>query len=135
MEDQANALGAAGVQIGTAYLRCPEAHISELHRTALKKPEPATVITNVLTGRPGRAILNRFIAEQGPLNAEAPAFQLATQARSRSGQMPTSRGQAIFRPSGPGKLVRSGRHECRGPDAHDLRREPRFVAQPIGSEA
>jgi nitronate monooxygenase len=38
MKDQANALGAAGVQIGTAYLRCPEAHISELHRTALKKP-------------------------------------------------------------------------------------------------
>jgi NAD(P)H-dependent flavin oxidoreductase YrpB (nitropropane dioxygenase family) len=25
MKDQANALGAAGVQIGTAYLRCPEA--------------------------------------------------------------------------------------------------------------
>ena len=129
MEDQANALGAAGVQIGTAYLRCPEAHISELHRTALKKPEPATVITNVLTWRPAG------IAEQGPPNAESPAFLLATQARSRSGQMPTSRGQAIFRPSGPGKLVRSGRHECRGPDAHDLRREPRFVAQPIGSEA
>ena len=54
------------------------AAISELHRTALKKP--ATVITNVLTGRPARAILNRFIAEQGPLNAEAPAFPLATQA-------------------------------------------------------
>ena len=49
MKDQANALGAAGVQIGTAYLRCPEAHISELHRTALKKPEPATVITNHAT--------------------------------------------------------------------------------------
>ena len=59
------ALGASGVQIGTAYLRCPEAHISELHRAALKKPEPATVITNVLTGRPARAIINRFIAEAG----------------------------------------------------------------------
>ena len=55
MKDQANALGAEGVQIGTAYLRCPEAHISELHRTALKKPEPATVITNVLTGAPDGA--------------------------------------------------------------------------------
>lgn len=74
------ALGAAGVQIGTAYLRCPEAHISELHRAALKKSEPATVITNVLTGRPARAILNRFIQEQGPMASEAPAFPLATQA-------------------------------------------------------
>lgn len=74
------ALGASGVQIGTAYLRCPEAHISELHRVALKKPEPATVITNVLTGRPARAIINRFIAEQGPVSPETPAFPLATQA-------------------------------------------------------
>lgn len=73
------ALGASGVQIGTAYLRCPETHISELHRVALKKPEPATVITNVLTGRPARGILNRFIAEQGPLSDAAPAFPLATQ--------------------------------------------------------
>ena len=77
------ALGASGVQIGTAYLRCPEAHISELHRAALKRPEPATAITNVLTGRPARGILNRFIAEQGPVNAEAPAFPLATRQRSR----------------------------------------------------
>jgi nitronate monooxygenase len=74
------ALGASGVQIGTAYLRCPEAHISELHRAALKKLDPATVITNVLTGRPARAIINRFIAEQGPVDPEAPAFPLATQA-------------------------------------------------------
>ena len=74
------ALGASGVQIGTAYLRCPEAHISELHRAALKKPKPATVITNVLTGRPARAILNCFIAEQGPVSAETPALPLATQA-------------------------------------------------------
>lgn len=74
------ALGASGVQIGTAYLRCPEAHISELHRAALKRSDPATVISNVLTGRPARAIVNRFIEEQGPLDPEAPAFPLATQA-------------------------------------------------------
>jgi nitronate monooxygenase len=74
------ALGASGVQIGTAYLRCPEAHISELHRAALKQLEPPTVITNVLTGRPARGILNRLIAEQGPLNAEVPAFPLTAEA-------------------------------------------------------
>jgi nitronate monooxygenase len=34
----------------------------------------------VLTGRPARAILNRFIAEQGPISPDAPAFPLATQA-------------------------------------------------------
>ncbi|HYB06409.1 MAG TPA: nitronate monooxygenase [Methyloceanibacter sp.] len=84
------ALGAAGVQIGTAYLRAPEVHISELHRAALKKREPATVITNVLSGRPARVLLNRFIKEQGPIASEAPAFPLATH-------------REIFRRSGPAK--------------------------------
>ena len=74
------ALGASAVQIGTAYLLCPEATISVLHRAALAKPDRETVITNVLTGRPARAIVNRFIAEQGPVNPETPAFPLATQA-------------------------------------------------------
>jgi nitronate monooxygenase len=97
------ALGASGVQIGTAYLRCPETHISELHRAALKRSEPATVITNVLTGRPTRAIVNRFIAEQGPLNPETPAFPLATQAALPLRTIAGSKAPAISRPSGPAK--------------------------------
>ena len=74
------ALGASGVQIGTAYLRCPEATISDLYRAALRDPDTPTVITNVFTGRPARALVNRLVAEQGPIDAEAPSFPLATQA-------------------------------------------------------
>ena len=49
------ALGAAAVQIGTAYLLCPEAQISSLHRHALKDAKDnETAITNVFTGRPAR---------------------------------------------------------------------------------
>ena len=55
------ALGAAGVQIGTAYLCCPEATTSALHRAALAEPGRETVIADVLSGRPARGILNRFI--------------------------------------------------------------------------
>jgi nitronate monooxygenase len=45
------ALGACGVQIGTAYLLCDEAHVSPLHRAAIEKAEADdTVITNVFTG-------------------------------------------------------------------------------------
>jgi nitronate monooxygenase len=69
------ALGAAAVQIGTAYLRCPEALTSEVHRRALADPRgDDTVLTNVFTGRPARARRNRFVDEVGPMSPYAPAF-------------------------------------------------------------
>jgi nitronate monooxygenase len=73
------ALGAAGVQIGTAYLLCPEATTSAIHRTALKSDAArVTALTNVFTGRPARAIVNRIMRELGPISPAAPAFPLAT---------------------------------------------------------
>ena len=75
------ALGAAGVQVGTAYLLCPEVTISAVHRAALKSDAAAhTAVTNVFTGRPARGIVNRIIRELGPINTGAPAFPLATSA-------------------------------------------------------
>ncbi len=71
------ALGASAVQIGTAYLTCPESTISELHRSALADPNRETAITNVMTGRPARGIVNRFMREQGPMDQAAPNFQRA----------------------------------------------------------
>lgn len=72
------ALGTAGVQVGTAYLLCPEARISAMHRTAIQSEAAAsTVITNLLSGRPARGILNRLIRELGPISALAPEFPLA----------------------------------------------------------
>src|SRR6202043_3314283 len=75
------ALGAAAVQIGTAYLHCPEAQINPLHRQALKDTKDNdTAITNVFTGRPARAIVNRFMREVGPMSDIAPEFPLAAAA-------------------------------------------------------
>jgi nitronate monooxygenase len=72
------ALGAVAVQIGTGYLRCPEATISPVHRQALSRAEAdQTAITNVFSGRPARAIVNRFLREVGPVSDLAPAFPLA----------------------------------------------------------
>jgi nitronate monooxygenase len=72
------ALGAAGVQVGTAYLFCPESTISAVHRAALKgSRSDGTVLTNVMTGRPARAIVNRVIREAGPVSDLAPQFPLA----------------------------------------------------------
>src|SRR5690625_491891 len=71
-------LGASAVQVGTAYLFTPEATVSEPHRRALAEGAArATALTNIFTGRPARGIVNRIMAEIGPLASEAPAFPLA----------------------------------------------------------
>ena len=71
----AQALGAAAVQVGTAYLLCHEATTSAVHRAALKSPDAArTALTNLFSGRPARGIVNRLMRELGPLNPAAPAF-------------------------------------------------------------
>ena len=75
------ALGATGVQVGTAYLLCPEATTSALHRAALKSESARrTALTNVFTGRPARSIVNRIIRELGPMSDAAPEFPLAASA-------------------------------------------------------
>jgi nitronate monooxygenase len=72
------ALGACGVQVGTAYLFCPEANISPLYRQALEHAEDAgTVITNLFSGRPARGLMNRYLSEAGPINEAALAFPYA----------------------------------------------------------
>lgn len=74
----AMSLGAVGVQVGTAYLLCPEATTSAVHRRALKSATAGhTALTNVFTGRPARSIVNRFVQEVGPINSAAPPFPLA----------------------------------------------------------
>jgi nitronate monooxygenase len=75
------ALGAAGVQVGTAYLLCPEATTRPIHRDILQSPAARhTAVTNVLTGRPARGIVNRLIRERGPMSPAPPAFPLAADA-------------------------------------------------------
>jgi len=77
----AMALGAAGVQVGTAYLCCPETTTSALHRAALQSEAARhTALTTLFTGRPARGIVNRVMRELGALNPAAPAFPLATAA-------------------------------------------------------
>jgi nitronate monooxygenase len=71
-------LGASAVQLGTAYLFCPESTISSLHRQSLRDAkDDATVVTNVFTGRPARGIANRLTREIGPMSSLAPAFPRA----------------------------------------------------------
>ena len=71
------ALGASGAQIGTGFLLCPEAATSALHRDAVRHAhEHETVVTNVFSGRPARALVNRLACEIGFLADAVPDFPL-----------------------------------------------------------
>jgi nitronate monooxygenase len=71
------ALGASAVQLGTAYLFCPEARLSPTYRAALESAgDDGTIITNVLSGRPARALRTRLVRALGPLSSDVPDFPL-----------------------------------------------------------
>jgi nitronate monooxygenase len=89
-------LGAAGVQIGTAYLCCPEATTSALHKAALSESGRETAIADVLSGRPARGIVNRFIREQGPINPAHPAYPIATPALAPLRKAAEAKGSGDF---------------------------------------
>lgn len=92
-------LGAAGVQVGTAYLLCPEATTSAVHRAALKSAAArTTALTNLFTGRPARGIVNRVMRELGPLSPLAPAFPLAAAAMAPLRAKAESQGRGDFSP-------------------------------------
>ncbi len=116
----AMALGAAAVQVGTAYLLCPEATTSPVHRAALQSAAAQrTALTNLFTGRPARGIVNRAMSELGPMSAAAPAFPLAT------GLMAPLRAKAEAAGCGDFSPLWSGQNTsgCRAVPAAQLTRE------------
>ncbi|MFG2357614.1 nitronate monooxygenase [Streptomyces sp. NPDC048521] len=61
------AAGASAAQLGTAFLATPESGAHTLHKQALTNPLYArTELTRAFTGRPARALVNRFLREHGP---------------------------------------------------------------------
>lgn len=90
-------LGAAGVQIGSAYLHCPESKIAAPHRTLLRSARGReTAVTNVMTGRPARGFINRVMRELGPISPLAPAFPLAGGALAPLGAKAQGQGSGDF---------------------------------------
>ena len=104
------ALGAAGVQIGTAYLRCPESRVSAPARMALAQGrDDSTVITNVMTGRPARGLANRVMREVGPISPVAPAFPHAATNLAPLKAAAEKQGKLDFTNVWAGQAVRLGR--------------------------
>lgn len=114
------ALGACGVQVGTAYLLCPQASTSAVHRAALQSEAARhTALTRVFSGRPARGIVNRAMRELGPREAIVPAFPLASAALAPLRQAAESRGLGDFSPLWSGQNASA----CKAISAADLTRE------------
>lgn len=95
----ARALGAEAVQVGTAFLCCPESTISAIHRRALMSEAARyTALTNLYSGRPARGIVTRLMRELGPMSDAAPAFPLATAAIAPLRAAAEAQGSGDFSP-------------------------------------
>ena len=113
------ALGAAGAQIGTAYLFTPESLISDLHRTALGAArDDGTALTNLFSGRPARGLMNRIMREIGPMSDLAPAFPTAGGALAPLKAAAEARGASDFTSLWSGQAAGL----CHGTGAGDLTR-------------
>lgn len=113
----AMALGAAGVQLGTAYLLCPEATTSAVHRQALQQESAwHTAVTNVFSGRPARGIVNRLVREVGPISPDAPAFPLAATAIGPLRSAGEKAGSGDFSPLWAGQNA----SQCKPTPAYEL---------------
>jgi nitronate monooxygenase len=116
----AMALGAAGVQVGTAYLLCPEATTSAVHRAALQSEGAShTALTNLFSGGPARGIVNRLMREIGPISEAAPAFPLAAGAIGPLRRRAEEKGSGDFSPLWSGQNAR----RCRDIPAAQLTHE------------
>ena len=104
------ALGASGAQLGTAYLFCPESKILPPHRAALRAArDDGTVLTNVMTGRPARGVINRVMRELGPISDIVPEFPLAAGALAPLHAKAQAQGSGDFSPMWAGQGASLGR--------------------------
>jgi nitronate monooxygenase len=98
------------VQIGTAYLRCPESKVSAGGRAALAQGgDDSTVITNVMTGGPARGLVNRVMREVGPISPDAPAYPHAATALGPLKAAAEKQGKVDFTNLWAGQAVRLSR--------------------------
>ncbi|MDA8445654.1 NAD(P)H-dependent flavin oxidoreductase [Paracidovorax valerianellae] len=117
----AMALGASGVQVGTAYMLATEATTSAVHRAALKSEAARhTALTHLFTGRPARGIVNRLIREVGAMSPAAPEFPLATAALAPLRAKAEAQGSGDFSPLWSGQNASGCREEPAAVITHAL---------------
>ncbi|KHL24400.1 2-nitropropane dioxygenase [Croceibacterium mercuriale] len=130
-------LGAVAAQLGTAFVPCPESAADGSYRAALTGPGGRhTVLTAAISGRPARALANRFTALDRKIRDHRPpdypiaydagkALHAAARAQGEHGYGAQWAGQGapLARPMPAAELVRTLREEL-----EQCRRAPGSVA-------
>lgn len=93
-------LGALAAQLGTAFILCPESSASPAYRHMLNSERAATTaLTDVISGRPARGMVNRFMREAGAAgHPPVPPFGIAYNAGKHLAEAATKAGSAEFSP-------------------------------------
>jgi nitronate monooxygenase len=113
--EAAQALGAASVQVGTAFLLAPESLTSAVHRAVLQSTAAErTVLTNVFSGKPARSVVNRMIEELGPISTVAPAFPVPSFVLARLRGAAEAAGSSDYSPLWAGQGAPLARAEPAG---------------------
>jgi len=112
------ALGASGVQIGTAFLRCPESNVTDPHRAALRTArDEDTRLTRAFSGGLARGLRNSYLDALAPHDDALPPFPLMNplskplRAASADADVPdclplwAGQGAPMTRDAGAGALV------------------------------
>jgi nitronate monooxygenase len=112
------ALGASAVQMGTAFLGCPEATVTPAWRDVLSAAEAEiTVVTEVISGKPARGLRNRYINEMEdvdePLLPYPAQFSVSRVLRNESAKrgdpsfiaMWAGQGVGLFKPQPAAELI------------------------------
>ncbi|MGJ8536361.1 MAG: NAD(P)H-dependent flavin oxidoreductase [Parasphingopyxis sp.] len=103
------ALGAAGVQLGTAYLFADEAPISDVFRQALMSDRAGqTVLTNLFSGGVARGIANRLTDSIGAISDRAPPYPYASAALAALRSVAEAAGDDGFSPLWAGQAAPLG---------------------------
>lgn len=91
-------LGAVAAQLGTAFIGCPESAANAAYRQALFGPSSHhTRLTKLISGRPARALPNRFMALQAELsNQQLPDYPIAYDAGKALHAAATAKGENGF---------------------------------------
>ncbi|WP_370275129.1 NAD(P)H-dependent flavin oxidoreductase [Pararhodobacter marinus] len=91
-------LGAVAAQLGTAFIGCPESSAEPAHRRALHGAGAyRTTLTAAISGRPARALENRFTqAAGGMLAGTPPAYPIAYDAGKALHAAAKARGETGF---------------------------------------
>jgi nitronate monooxygenase len=117
-------------------LFCPEAKISAVYRKALSEArDDSTALTNLMSGRPARGVVNRLMREIGPISTAPPQFPLSASALAPLRAKAEAEGSGDFSPLWSGQAASLSRAMPAGEMTRKLAQETVELLRQLGRTA